>query len=118
ALSRIADGGDALVEQHLQDVAAVEWRAADEEVVGRLTPILFEPFDIGLEAASGCDQRLAAHIALAALIFDRGGDEEAVFDLEPDHRRVVDAGDAECRGPAVERIEHAAAAAEEEGVGL
>ena len=49
-----------LAEQHLQDRAAVIGRAADQEIVGGLAPIFLQPFDVGLEAAGGGDQRRSA----------------------------------------------------------
>src|SRR6185437_16600435 len=79
-LRRVADGGDALVEQHAQHVAAIVRRAADEKVVGGLAPILLQPLDVRLETAAGGDEGLAAHLLLTTLVLDGGGDEEAVLD--------------------------------------
>ena len=60
ALRGIADLLHALVEQHLQDGAAVIGRAADQEIVGGIAPVFLQPFDVGLEAAGGGDQRRRA----------------------------------------------------------
>ncbi len=95
ALRRIADIADAGVEQHAQHVATVIGRAADEEIVGGLAPVLLEPFDIGLEAAGGGDQRLAADRLRLAVERDHRRHEVAVGDVERGHRRVVEHGDAE-----------------------
>ena len=62
ALGRIADLLHALGEQHLQHRAAIIGRAADQEIVGGLAPILLQPFDVGLEAAGGGDQRRGADV--------------------------------------------------------
>ena len=66
ALRGIADVLHALVEQHLQNRAAVIGRAADQEIVGGVAPILLQPFDVGLETAGGRDQRRGADFRGAA----------------------------------------------------
>ena len=60
ALGGIADFLHALGQQHLEDRAAIIGRAADQEIVGGLAPIFLQPFDVGLEAAGGGDQRRGA----------------------------------------------------------
>ena len=57
ALGRIADLLRRPVEQHLQHGAAIVRRAADQEIVRRRAPVLLQPFDVGLEAAAGRDER-------------------------------------------------------------
>src|SRR5665213_1562394 len=118
ALRRIADRHDVGGVQHAQHIAAVIGRAANEEIVGGGTPVFLQPFDIGFEAAAGRHQRLAADGNLLALALDHRRDEKTVSYVERDHRRIVDHADAELLGAAVEVVERAAAAAEEEGVGL
>ncbi len=118
ALRRVADRADAGVEQHAQDGAGVIGRAADQEIIGRRAPILLEPLDIGLEAAGSRHQRAAAHALHAPLVLDGGRHEITVVDGERGHRRVIEAGDAERLRAPVERVERAAPAAEEEGIGL
>jgi len=66
ALGGIADVLHALGQQHFQDRAAVIGRAADQEIVGGVAPILLQPFDVGFEPAGGGDQRRGAHLGLAA----------------------------------------------------
>ena len=63
ALGGVADVLHALGEQHFQDRAAVIGRAADQEIVGGVAPIFLQPFDVGLEAAGGGDQRRGADFA-------------------------------------------------------
>ncbi len=91
ALRGIADLLHALGQQHLQDRAAIIGRAADQEIVGGLAPILLQPFDVGLEAAGGRDQRRGAHLGLAAdRLLQLRREEHAVLDLRgrsPRHRR-------------------------------
>src|SRR5436305_1214 len=62
ALRGIADLLHALVEQHLEDRAAIVGRAADQEIIRGLAPIFLQPFDVGLKAAGGGDQRRGAYV--------------------------------------------------------
>ena len=117
ALGGIADLLHALGQQHLQDRAAIIGRAADQEIVGGLAPILLEPFDVGLEAAGGGDQRRGAHVDAAVALLQRGGKKHAVGDFEVEHFGVVENVDAELFGGEIERVQHRPAAAEEERIG-
>ena len=116
-LRGIADFLHALFEQHLQDRAAVIRRAADQEIVGGLAPILLEPFDVGLEAAGGGDQRGSADGGAAVTLLQRGRKEHAVGDLEIEYLGVVENVDAKLLGGQIERVQHRPAAAQEERVG-
>ena len=76
ALGGIADVLHALVEQQLQDRAAVIGRAADQEIVGRLAPIFLQPFDVGLKTAGRRHQRRGADFARAIdRLLQLGGQE-------------------------------------------
>ncbi len=65
----IADLLHALGEQHLEDRAAIIGCAADQEIIGGLAPVLFQPFDVGLKTAGGGDQGRGAdaYAAIALL---------------------------------------------------
>ena len=118
ALRGIADLLHALVEQHLQDRAAIIGRAADQEIVGGIAPILLQPFDVGLEPAGGGDQRRGADFGGAAdRLLQRRRQKHAVLDLEVGDLGVVGDLDAELFGGQVKRVQHRPAAAEEERIG-
>ena len=117
ALRGIADFLHALAEQHFQDRSAVIGRAADQEIVGGLAPILLQPFDIGLEAAGGGDQCRGLRDLIRAIVLERCRQEHAVGDIEIAHLGVIEDVDPESLCRAIERIQHGAAAAQEERVG-
>ena len=56
ALLRIADLPDAAVEQRAQQQDLVVGRAAHDEVVRHVAPVLLQPGDVRLESARGGDQ--------------------------------------------------------------
>src|SRR5581483_4926723 len=67
ALGGIADPGHALIEEVAQDAAPRVRRAADEEVLRRLAPVLLEPLDVALEAAGSRHDRGGPHRLREAL---------------------------------------------------
>ena len=118
ALGGIADVLHALVEQHLQDRAAVIGRAADQEIVGGIAPVFLQPFDVGFKTAGRRHQRRGADFGGAAdRLLQRGGQEHAVLDLEVGHFSIVDDLDAEFFRGEIQRVQHRASAAEEERIG-
>ncbi len=118
ALRGVADVLHALVEQHLQNRAAVIGRAANEKIVGGVAPIFLQPFDIGFKTAGGRDQRRGADFARAVdRLLQLSGQEHAVFDLEVDDLRVIPDLDAEFFRSEIQRVQHRPSAAEEERVG-
>src|SRR3546814_20051223 len=94
---------DTLVEQWLQDDALVVGRAADQEVVGGVTPGLLQPGDVGLKAAGGEDD--AARREIERLPAETGGDadEGPVLQVNPFHLRLVVGHDTEALAMAAER---------------
>ena len=118
ALGGIADVLHPFGKQHFQDRAAVIGRAADQEIVGGLAPILLQPFDVGLEAAGSGDQRGRAHFGGAIdRLLERCAQEHAVLDPQIGNLGVIDNLDAELLGGQVQRVQHRATAAEEERIG-
>ena len=117
ALRGVADVLHALGQQHFQDRAAVVGRAADQEIIGGIAPILLQPFDVGLETAGRGNQRCRAHADAAIALLQRRRQKHAVFDFEIEHFGVVEDFDAELFGGEIERVQHRPAAAEEERVG-
>ncbi|OIQ67234.1 hypothetical protein GALL_511900 [mine drainage metagenome] len=116
-LRGIADFLNALLEQHLQDRAAIVGCAADQEIVGGLAPILLEPFDVGLETAGSCNKRRSGDGGAATALLQRGRQKHAVGDFQIEDFRVVEDLDAKLLGGQIERVQHRPAAAEEERVG-
>ena len=118
ALRGIADVLHALVEQQLENRAAVIGRAADQEIVGRLAPVLLQPFDVGFKSAGGRHQRRGADFARAIdRLLQLRRQEHAVLDLEVGHFSIVDGLDAEFFSGEIERVQHRPPAAEEERIG-
>ena len=114
ALRDVADLLNVVVDQNAQNGAAIVRRAANQEVAGDLAPTLLEPIDIGLEAAGCRDQRAGANLRCAGLFLHGRGQKHAVLDFEPDDFGIVANLDAELLGGGVKRVQHGAAAAEEE----
>ena len=117
ALGRIADLVDAGTCQHFQNGAAVEARAANEEVAGRRAPAFFQPFLVGLKPAGCCHQRARAHGHGAIGLLDVGPKEHAVFNVHRQHFGIIGNIDAQILRRQIQRVQHGAAAAKEEGIG-
>src|SRR6185437_15166552 len=116
ALPGVADRADAIVEQRLEQPAAIVARAADQEVFRSLAPIGLEPVDIGLEAAGGGDESGGANSDALAAASNCRRQEHAGVDLERDDFGIVSGLDAEPLGGEVEAVEHRPTAAEKKGV--
>ncbi len=113
-LRGIADFLNALLEQHLQDRAAIVGCAADQEIVGGLAPILLEPFDVGLKTAGGCNKRRSGDGGAAIALLQGGRQKHAVGDFQIEDFRVVEDLDAKLLGGQIKRVQHRPAAAQEE----
>ena len=116
-LGRVADLLDPLSQQILQHRALGVGGAADLEVVGRVAPVLPQPFPVGLEAAGRCDDRFAADALGEAAPGDHRLTREAVLHQDFSHFGVVQDLDAKLFGGAVHGVHQRLAAAQEEGVG-
>jgi len=93
-LPGVANHLDALFHKHLEQAAAIVWGTADQEVVGNVTPGLFQPVGIGFETAAGGNETPCFNGAQALRPAHRGAAEGAAihfdindFRLSPDARR-------------------------------
>ena len=105
------------VQKLAQHAALVVGRAADDEVLRRLAPVLLEPRDVGFEAAGGADEGLGRHLPRLAVAVHDGGAEHAVVDVQVPHLGFVLHPDAHLLGGLVVGVDQGFAAAQEEGVG-
>ena len=89
ALRRIADLAGAAIQQRAQQQALIVGRAADDEIVRHVAPVLLQPGDVRLEPARGAT-RVLARTSCVAPFSAPGRDEAAVFDRQILRLGVVD----------------------------
>ena len=117
ALLRIADLLGAAVEQNAKHPPEVVWCAADDEVVGDVSPVLPEPSDVGLKSASSGDQALGTDLVCRSVVRYACRDEMPVIDDEILYLGFVQDFGAEALCGPVVGVDQRPAAAEKEGVG-
>ena len=117
ALRRVADRFGAGIEHQPQHSAGVVRRAADDEVLRRISPDLREPLEVRLEAARGKDHRASTDLHVATSHANRRGLEPSIANRQADHVGVIDDTDAEPLGRGVGAVHQRLSASQEERVG-
>ena len=111
-------GGHALVQQIAQHAAAIERRAADDEIVDCIAPVFAHPVpgSPGTPPDATTTQR-ALTVAGKAAIGDLGPAHRTVVHRQGQHLAVIDDFHAQPLGGQVVGVDQRLAAAQEEGVG-
>jgi len=91
--------------------------AADQEIVGRVAPILFQPIDIGLKAARGGDISFGFDSCRESLADDLRPRDAFAVHIDRLDLGVVEHIDAKRRCRHVTRVDECLAAAEIESIG-
>ena len=118
AAARIADRLSAVSEQLFQHSPLVVLRAADDEVVGSIAPVLLQPGDVRFEAAGGDDDGLRCDFARCTIAGRHRREKFTVTDLQFGDLGFVGDLHAGPRGGVVVRVHHRLATAQHEEITL
>src|SRR4029077_2414947 len=104
-LGWVANRGHTLFEKILQHHALRIRRASNDEIAGRISPILTEPIDIGLKSARADHYRLWPHGGRDAALDGQDLADLSVIQTKRAHFSIVEDADSETLGGSVVRVQ-------------